>query len=990
MATRLYFSRDVAAGVTPSSWSAGWNKTTGVGSTLELSTKKKTDTTGGQQSITNAGVGVSGQFTALFRNVSPPLQAQTISGSLKGQFIASQASAAENYTLAIAVKVIQSDGTDRGVLIAVSASDDTSTTPPELATTNTNRRVLNSSESASLSFSDLAVSAGDRIVVEVGFRQASASTSLGGAFRGCDIDGGTVADLGENDTDTTGLPWVEFTDTISFDPLYFGSASTPADNGTGTADPTAVTPPSGMLAGDLVCMIGQERSLGTTLQVSQAGGQTWTSENPLSISNQTVRLFWCTFNGTWSANPSVDFLGTTCNSVQMHVFRAPTADHTWSVNQALVELDDSTDPFTITGQTTTGSDPTVTLGGWFSADDNTWGSISGTGWVVTGLAQYRNTSGQDQSASYAHKIQTSAGATGNVSKSQLTLGADASTTFIISFAAVAPAAAVEETNVFSITRFRPWLPTLNIALRQNIAADFTTAATQPETNIHFIGKFKPQTLLQQRGLWLSSAADEPPFVVPSTPINFLGKFRPTEFWPLRDLRYHEAQDDSAPQTQPETNTHFIGKFKPDRLNLLHLLRHNIAADFTSTVAFATNIHFIGKFSPYRYSLNQQLRQNIAADFTAAQTQAETNTHFRARFQPYRFTLTSGLRHAVPLEAQAVEAETNVHFVGKFVPYRLVLQSSLRHNIAADDSAPQTQAETNTYFIAKFQPIKLQLLRDLWLHEAQDTSFRERDTEPHFIGKFQPYRLTLQSALRHNIAADDSFAQTQAETNTHFLGKFQPLKIALLRSLWLHEAQDTSFAQPSTPPHFVVKFQPYRMALQIALRQNIAADDSTAQTQPETNTHFIAKFAPTKYTLLALLRYNIAADFSSVVVPSTPIFNIARFQPTTIRLQQALRQNTANDTSAPQTQAETNTHFVGRFRQPQIAKLASLWQTGADSPAPIVVENVQSFIGRFRPTMLRTSRALYQTSAYDTSFTPPVVTFRDNNPMIAYVGRMMVR
>lgn len=352
-----------------------------------------------------------------------------------------ETTATDNLTTAVAIKVIKADGTDRGVLLAVSASDDTAATPPEWSsTTLTNRRFQDSSENASITLSSLAVSDGDYLVVELGARQASTSTATNWGAR---IGDGAASDLAEDDTTTAANnPWIEFSGNLLFAPFYFGSASTPADGAaaTGTADPTAVTPPAGMLAGDLVCMIGQQRATGATLAVSATGGQTWTSEAAIGVTNQTARLFWCIFNGTWSTDPSVDFTATTCNSVQMHVFRPPATNYTWSVNQALVELDDSTDPFTITGQTTTGTDPTVTLGGWFSADDNTWGTLSGTGWEVTGTAQYRNTSGTDQSASYAHKIQTAAGATGNVSKSQLTLGADASSTFIITFQATAPAA----------------------------------------------------------------------------------------------------------------------------------------------------------------------------------------------------------------------------------------------------------------------------------------------------------------------------------------------------------------------------------------------------------------------------------------------------------------------------------------------------------------------------------------------------------------------
>lgn len=157
------------------------------------------------------------------------------------------------------------------------------------------------------------------------------------------------------------------------------------------------------------------------------------------------------FSG-WSENPSIAFGATTCNSAYMHVFRPPSTSYTWGVDVAAVELDDTSDPFTITGQTTTGTNPTVTFAGWLTGDDNEWGTLTGTGWGVTGGAQYRNTSGSDQSASFAHKIQTAAAATGNVSKSQTTLGPNDTTTFIVTMEAIRPRYREPVNRSFAVVR----------------------------------------------------------------------------------------------------------------------------------------------------------------------------------------------------------------------------------------------------------------------------------------------------------------------------------------------------------------------------------------------------------------------------------------------------------------------------------------------------------------------------------------------------------
>jgi hypothetical protein len=437
VATRIYASTPSdgkAVPVTPSSFSAGWNKTAGATDTPGFPFHYPSQTGG---SVVNAASGTNGHFTCCARVVFPRLLAQTISGTVKGQFSCNEVAAGDNYTIAFALKVVKADGTDRGVLLAVSASDDTSTTPPEMATTSINRTLRDSAESASLSLSSLAVTAGDYLVLELGFRQASASSNNGTIV--CNSD---FTDLPEDETSSTAAGWIEFSGSVLFEPLYFKSASTPSDNGTGTADPTAVTPPTGMVAGDLACFIGQQRATGATLAITEAGGQTWTSEAAIGITNVTARLFWCVFDGTWDANPSIDFGATTCNSVQMHVFRPPSATYAWSVNQALAETEDATTPYTNPGQTTTGTAPTVSLVGWFTADDNLWDAAADAGWLSLGESQYRNTSGSDQSASYSHKVQVAAGDTGSVSKAQNTVTGDAATTFCITFAATNPLAAV--------------------------------------------------------------------------------------------------------------------------------------------------------------------------------------------------------------------------------------------------------------------------------------------------------------------------------------------------------------------------------------------------------------------------------------------------------------------------------------------------------------------------------------------------------------------
>jgi hypothetical protein len=223
---------------------------------------------------------------------------------------------------------------------------------------------------------------------------------------------------------------------------YFRSASTPGDNGTNTANPTAVTPPGNMQAGDLVLMIAQARASSGTLAISNTGGQTWTSETQQNQTNCRLRLFWCRFNGAWTPagnpNPSVSMGSATCNTVIMHVFRPSNTSSVWAVDVAKVSgnyaAPGGTHTVTIPGITTI-TDGALVFAAWASSDNNTWDSLT-AGWSTPGLAQYRNSSGSDQSQTHAYRVMATAGATGNVSKNQASVGGDAGAYLIIAFRAV--------------------------------------------------------------------------------------------------------------------------------------------------------------------------------------------------------------------------------------------------------------------------------------------------------------------------------------------------------------------------------------------------------------------------------------------------------------------------------------------------------------------------------------------------------------------------
>lgn len=216
---------------------------------------------------------------------------------------------------------------------------------------------------------------------------------------------------------------------------YVASASNPADNGSSGVTPTAVTPPA-MNTGDLVLLFAYGRTTNLTMSISAAGGQIWYDQPVISNTNISGRLFWCRFNGSWSANPSVSFATATTATVIMHVFRPTKPSLRWAIEANRVETDFAApaNPFTvtITGRTTR-VPSSVTIAAWFTPDDNSWGTLSGAGWVVLGSAQYRNTNGTDGSATFAYNIQTTVSTINNVSKNQTANGGDLGTAMIITF-----------------------------------------------------------------------------------------------------------------------------------------------------------------------------------------------------------------------------------------------------------------------------------------------------------------------------------------------------------------------------------------------------------------------------------------------------------------------------------------------------------------------------------------------------------------------------
>lgn len=225
---------------------------------------------------------------------------------------------------------------------------------------------------------------------------------------------------------------------------FFASTSAPADNGAqDNSVARSVTPPGSMAAGDLVIVTVNHRSGSATISNSGTGGQTWTPEAQVAVSGSgQMRRFWCRFNGTWDADPQFDTSSHTgiAITLEMVVFRPTSASNTWASDVA--QTNSSTTPATPFDVVATGqvaiADSTVTVVSFATCQANTWALQTG-GWAnPDSITQRRNTTGTDISLSTGYLIQTSPGATGNVTNRQATLGGSDTRWIIQTFKEVSP------------------------------------------------------------------------------------------------------------------------------------------------------------------------------------------------------------------------------------------------------------------------------------------------------------------------------------------------------------------------------------------------------------------------------------------------------------------------------------------------------------------------------------------------------------------------
>lgn len=159
-------------------------------------------------------VSASATHDVLMRQyISDPVNAVTISGTVKGVIRALESAADADFRSQMVIKVVSYDcATVRGTLIA---SDASALASEWDSATLTNRKFPLAWTGSGTSVSSVSAQDGDRIIIEIGYRAHNSTTAIKiGTLRFGDASG---SDLAEDETSTTDdNPWVEFSDNVTF------------------------------------------------------------------------------------------------------------------------------------------------------------------------------------------------------------------------------------------------------------------------------------------------------------------------------------------------------------------------------------------------------------------------------------------------------------------------------------------------------------------------------------------------------------------------------------------------------------------------------------------------------------------------------------------------------------------------------------------------------------------------------------------------------
>lgn len=213
MATRFYFPSTGAPAVSPA-FGGGWGTTTNADRRAMVTTRISSAMT----EVSGAGNAAVDQQLLRQYVSSQALAAQTLSGSIKGQVRVRRGNFGGGDPGSLAVRVAKCDSTGSTVTEILSVQYTSRiTTPPRLngVDTATNRRFEQGSSDFALDLASTSIDAGDYLIVEIGYDDATSNTSR---FVRATFGDDSSTDLAEDESTTAAdNPWIEFSADISFD-----------------------------------------------------------------------------------------------------------------------------------------------------------------------------------------------------------------------------------------------------------------------------------------------------------------------------------------------------------------------------------------------------------------------------------------------------------------------------------------------------------------------------------------------------------------------------------------------------------------------------------------------------------------------------------------------------------------------------------------------------------------------------------------------------
>lgn len=211
---------------------------------------------------------------------------------------------------------------------------------------------------------------------------------------------------------------------------YLGQQQFPATDDANITGTTVtldkdVAPFNTLSANDFVLVLVQFKVAATTISVTTTGGQTWTEDQDAVSNGLNQALYRCFFNGTWDADPVFTNTGAaSANQMWAVAFSGVNTTTPWDVAPAFNAQAASTTFVNATFNTLT--DGALAIEGAGSADNNTWTvDNSFTAPSGSGNIYWRSSGSTDSSLVLITKAMPAAGAVGQTTITQATLGGDA-------------------------------------------------------------------------------------------------------------------------------------------------------------------------------------------------------------------------------------------------------------------------------------------------------------------------------------------------------------------------------------------------------------------------------------------------------------------------------------------------------------------------------------------------------------------------------------